>query len=181
MITWQYYIAEPWTLARLLCLHKTTCSHGIFCDLLWRNKIVSRGALLRSFSVHEWSPYNVYSRVWEGDELIMTRYRERSARHSFNSQSSIWETIGPFVVQERTTPSRSYQQWLSGGRHNVMVYSCSSGLLQISMKHQWRRKKKKKVHSWDEQWWGVSCRMLRVMSMREYVCPPDVPLPLCRN
>lgn len=84
--------------------------------------------------------YNMYSRVLGGDELIMTRYRERSACRSFNSQSSIWETIGPFVVREHTTPSQSYQQWLSGGRHNVMGYSCSFGLLQISMKHQWRKK-----------------------------------------
>lgn len=124
--------------------------------------------------------YNMYSRVLGGDELIMTRYRERSACHSFSSQSSIWETIGPFVAREHTTPSWSYQQWLSGGRHNVMGYSCSFGLFQISMKQQWR-KKKKKAHSWDEQGWGVPCQMLRVMSMHEYICPPYVPLPLCRN
>lgn len=85
--------------------------------------------------------YNMYSRVLGGDELIMTRYGERSACHSFNSQSSIWETVGPFVAREHTTPSWSYQQWLSGGRLNVMGYSCSFGLFQISMKHQWRKKR----------------------------------------
>lgn len=140
MITWQYYIAEPWTLSSLLCLQKTTCSHGIFCDLLWRNKIVCREHYSGLFQFMNEAHYNMYSRVLGGDELIMTCYRERSACHSFNSQSSIWETIGPFVVQEHTTPSQSYQQWLSGGRHNVMGYSCSFGLLQISMKHQWRKK-----------------------------------------
>lgn len=92
--------------------------------------------------------------VLEGDELIMTHYRKRSACHSFSSQSSIWETVGPFVAQELRTPSQFYQRWLTGGRHNVMGYSCSFGWLQISMKQQRERKKKKKLkkgRSWDKQ------------------------------
>lgn len=176
MITWQYYIAEPWTVARLLCLHKTTCSHGIFCDLLWRNKIVSRGALLRLFLVREWSPLQRVQQGMRRDELIMTRHREQSGCHSFNSQSSIWETIGAFVVQEHMTASRSYQQCLSGGRHNVMGYSCSFGYCKFPWNISGEGKKTQKVHSWDEQWWGVSCQMLPVRSTH-----PHVPLPLCRN
>lgn len=109
--------------------------------------------------------YDVYSRVWEGDELIMTHYREWSACHSFNSQSRIWETIGPFVVQEHTTPS-----WVIP----VHLAYC---------KFPWNinGELKKKIHSWAKQWWDVSCQMLHVMSMHKCICPPHVPLPLCRN
>lgn len=180
MITWQYDIASLELRPDCFVYIRPPAAVVYFLTFYGETKLWVGEHYSGLFWFMNEAHYNMYSGVWEGDELIMTRYREWSACHSFNSQSSIWETIRPFAVQEHTSPSQSYQQWLSGGRHSVMGYSCSFGLFQISTKH-WRRTKKKKVHSWAEQWWGVSCQMLFVMSMYKYIWPSHVPLPLHRN